>query len=517
MQVVTERILSLNPRTGRVQKQFLIPTDQEVKDTVHRARCAFPQWKQLCYKERAQYIQRFREIFLSNSDKLVSILAEENGRPAAESYFAEILPNIDLLQYWAKKTEKFLKPEKIFLNPIQFPGKKGYLQFEPLGVIAMIAPWNYPISIPLRQIIPALMAGNIVILKPSEKVPRISSELGRLFEEAKFPEGVFQIVQGNGKVGEALVRAGVQKIFFTGSVATGKKIMAMASETLTPVSLELGGKDPAIVLEDADLERASNGILWGACANAGQSCNSVERVYIDRKIYAPFRELLAQKITQLRWKGEETDVGPLIDSTQWQKVEKQLHEAVETGAKIVGERVPPDQKGYFFPPTLLENVSPSAQVLAEETFGPLLPLIPFDSEEEAIQKANDSRYGLAASVWTRDLEKGERVAKRIEAGHVTINDTTFTPALYQVPWGGIKESGFGKTNSRHALMEMVTPKFILIDKSKAKSEPWWYPYDESAQKLAEGFAHFFRKGSFKERLQGLLQALISFPKRKGLD
>ena len=515
MQATTEQIISLNPRTGRVQKQFSIPTDPEVKETIDRGRRAFPQWRKSRYKERAQCVLRLREILISNSKKLVSVLAEENGRPIVESYFAEILPNIDLLQYWAKKTEKFLKPEKISLNPIQFPGKKGHLEFEPLGIIAIIAPWNYPISIPLRQIIPALMSGNTVILKPSEKVPRISSELGRLFEEAQFPEGVFQVVQGNGKAGETLVRGGVQKIFFTGSASTGKRIMAAAAETLTPVALELGGKDPAIVLADADLDRASNGILWGACANAGQSCNSVERVYVDRKIYESFKARLSQKMARLRWKGEEGDMGPLIDSTQWQKVENQLHEAVETGARIVGERVSPDQKGFFFPPTLLESVSKEAKVLSEETFGPLLPIIPFDSEEEAIQKANDSPYGLAASIWTRNFQKGEEMAKRIEAGHVTINNTTFTPALYQVPWGGVKESGFGKTNSRHALMEMVTPKFILIDRSKAKSEPWWYPYDENARRLAEGFVQFFKKGGIKGRLRGLFQALSSFPKRKG--
>lgn len=518
MQTVTEKISSLNPRTGRIEREFPMATEQEVQDVVSRARQAFPKWSRLSFKERGAYIRRFRKTFLAHSRGLVAILSEEQGRPVAESYFSEVLPNVDLLQYWAQKAGDFLKREKVFLHPIQFPGKRGYIEFEPLGLVAIIAPWNYSISIPLRQIIPALMAGNVVILKPSEKVPRVSAELNRLFQESGLPEGVFQMVLGDGRVGSRLVQSGVQKVFFTGSVATGRRVLADAAERLTPVSLELGGKDPAIVFADADLERAANGILWGACVNAGQSCNAIERVYVERKVYEPLKSILVHKVLQLKWQGEEADVGPLIDGSQWKKVEGQLDDAIQKGGKILSNgRVPPNQEGFFFPPTLIDDVNLKSTVLSEETFGPLVPLVPFDTEEEAITKANDSRFGLAASVWTRDLERGERIAKRLEVGHVTINNATFTPALYQVPWGGVKESGFGMTNSRHALMEMVHPKFILVDRSRRKTEPWWYPYDESAKRLAEGLVRFLSPRGIGERLRGVVQALKAFPKRKGLQ
>ncbi len=481
--VVTEgqisEIVSINPATMEEMERFAIASAEDVREAVARARAAQPAWGALSFRNRARYILKARRALYDRQNEIIQIISDETGKPAFEALTTEVFPVADLMSHFAAKSERILKDEKFTLAV--FRNKRSAIIREPLGVVGIISPWNFPFSIPMGEIVMALMAGNAVVLKPSEFTPIVADAIRRLMAAAGFPEGVFTVVQGDGSTGAALVDSMVDKIFFTGSVRTGKRIAETAAKRLLPVVLELGGKDPMIVLEDAPFERTVKGAVWGAFANCGQVCASVERLYVVESMADRFINAVVDEVKKLRVgppAGRNADVGPLVNENQLNTVSDHVADAVARGARVLtGGRRREDLGGYFFEPTVLVDVDDSMKVMTEETFGPVLPIRVVKDEEEAIREANNSRYGLLASVWTTN-ERGRRVARRVEAGTVIINDALYTHGAAQTPWFGVKESGMGVTHGSAGLMEFVRLKHVNWDLLPMKSNWWWFPYTD---------------------------------------
>ena len=495
----SEEIVSVNPATGAEIGRAPNCSREEVFATVLRAREAFKLWRETSFAERKRIVLRARVVILEEMDEIARLISEEMGKPVTEAFSTEIAPVLDLMQYFARSTQKLLKPEKINIGQLAFLGRSSKIVYQPLGVVGIISPWNYPLAIPLGEVTMALMAGNAVVLKPSELTPFVGLKIGEIFSKAGLPENVLQIVTGGGQTGAALVDAGVNKIMFTGSVATGQKIAAAAAKTLTPVVLELGGKDPMIVLEDANLDTAARAAVWGAFANAGQTCASVERLYVQEKIAPEFIKKVVELTRKLRQNlgiEETSEIGSMVSERQLEIVEAHVRDAVEKGARVLtGGKRNENFNGAFYEPTVLTNVDHSFRAVREETFGPTLPVMTFKTEEEAVKMANDSEFGLTASVWTQNIAKGKRIAEKIEAGTVTVNEVVYTHGVAQTPWGGVKKSGYGRTHGKLGLMELVTPQHIHINRITQVPDVWWFNYSGEAANLFRGFARYFASGS----------------------
>ena len=477
----TSEIVSVNPATLEELGRFPVDSPSKVSAAVARARAAQPQWGALSFRNRARYILKVRRALYERQNEIINIISDETGKPPFEALSTELFPVADLMTHFATKSEKILRDERFTLAV--FRNKRSAISYEPLGVVGIISPWNFPFAIPTGEVVMALMAGNAVVLKPSELTPLVGDVIRRLFAGAGFPEGVFEVVQGDGSTGAALVDSAVDKIFFTGSVRTGKKIAETAAKRLLPVVLELGGKDPMIVCEDAPFERTVKGAVWGAFANCGQICASVERLYVVESIASRFISSVVEEVKKLRQgppSGCTTDIGPLINENQLNVVTDHVADAVARGARVLtGGRRRDDLEGFFFEPTVLVDVNSSMKVMTEETFGPVLPIMVVRDEEEAIREANNSRYGLLASVWTKDNERGRRIARRIEAGTVVVNDVLYTHGAAQTPWFGVKESGLGVTHGKAGLYEFVRMKHVNWDLMPLKSDWWWFPYTDA--------------------------------------
>jgi len=373
-------------------------------------------------------------------------------------------------------------------------------------------PWNFPFALPLRTIIPALMVGNAIVFKPSEVSARTGRLLHQLFD-GLLPDGLFALVQGGGDVGEALCKSGVDVVVFTGSPATGRKVAHACADVLVPCALELGGKDAAIVLADADLDRAANGILWGAMMNAGQNCGAVERVYVDKKVSAKLTEKIVAAAKALEM-GRE--IGSLTTAAQRAVVEKHVAAAKAAGAEILagGETVEADGVKLGYRPTVVKIDADDNPLIADETFGPVVPITEVKDVDEAIARANKSRYGLTASIWSKDVSGAEAIAKKLKAGVVTVNNHSFTGAVPSAPWGGVGETGWGVTGSPYMLEHLTRPRLVVLDRNRAPKETWWYPYTDTLKKLALAFAAV-RGGapSIGARIGAVFQLLGLLPKR----
>jgi acyl-CoA reductase-like NAD-dependent aldehyde dehydrogenase len=428
-----------------------------VAGVVAAARAAQEQWR---HADRVHVLREAARIIRARADEIADSIVAETRKPRTEAIANELLTAVDHATWLAANAPRILRDERLRL-PLHLRNKKAWLVYEPLGVVAAITPWNVPFAIPFTVTATQVAAGNAVVLKPSELTPLTGEWVSRVFEEAGVPAGLVQVVHGEAPVGEALVAdPGIAKVFFTGSVGVGRRVAAAAGARGIPVVLELGGKDPLLVFADADLDRAVDGAVWSSFINAGQACVSAERIYVERPVYGEFTRRLNERARALKL-GE--DVGPLISERQRDTVE-QL-----TGAPR------PDREGWYLEPTVIEGSLPDTEI-----FGPVVTVEAFDGEDDAVRRANDTEFGLGASVWTRDLAKADRVARRIDAGMVWVNDFGWSYGAGGAPWGGVKGSGFGRTASKHGLYESVRVK--LVDSDSGRIRPiWWFPYDAQTE------------------------------------
>ena len=517
-----EEIISYNPATGEEVGRVKQTSDADVRAAVERSRAAFHLWKTTSFGERRKLVMRAREVILGELDEIAHLISAESGKPFGEAIAMEIAPVLDLMQHFARRAERILRPKRINIGLYATMGRYSKLVYHPLGVIGIIPAWNYPFSIPLGETAMALMAGNSVVIKPSELTPIVGLKIGEIFARAGAPANLVQVVSGDGRVGAAVVDSAPDKIMFTGSVATGKAIAEAAAKNLTSVVLELGGKDPMIVFDDANLELAASAAVWGAFCNSGQSCSSVERLYVQEGIAEKVAKLIVEKTRELvQGSGDREDVsiGAMSSERQLKIVEDHVNAFREAGAKIeTGGRIadsdvarsersdnrseiqnPNSQTpNLFFEPTVITGATNDMRPMQEETFGPTLPIATFKTEEEAIRLANDSEFGLTASVWTRDYAKGKRVAEKIEAGSVCVNEVLYTHGIGQTPWGGFKNSGRGRTHGEAGLMELVQPQHIHVNRAAILPDAWWFPYSPEAVKTFRGFATKFASGSLSK-------------------
>jgi len=476
------RLRLRNPATLEPIDEIEVQTATDVRAAVEQARKTQPEWAGLKVAERGRILARAIPELLARQEEFLDVIVRETGKPRAEALAVELLAACDAIQFYTKRAPKMLADRTVPMHLLKT--KKLRISYRPLGVVGIITPWNFPFMLALSPTIQALMAGNAVVLKPSEVTPFSALLIQDLLRSARIPDGLFQVVLGDGETGAALVEAGVNKISFTGSVRTGRKVGEACGRNLIPFTLELGGKDPMIVCADADLERAANGAVYGAFSNAGQVCVSTERVYVVEEVADAFTRKVIEKTAALRQGANgEFDVGPMIWPTQLETVERHVEDARARGAAVhTGGRRNPDFPGLFYEPTVLTGVTQDMMVMREETFGPVLPILRVRDEEEALRLANDSRYGLNANVWTRDRRKGERLAKAVQSGSVVVNDCMLTYGATESPFGGVKESGIGQVNGEIGLRSYCHAQSIIIDRFGAKSEVLWYPY--SAKKLA---------------------------------
>jgi acyl-CoA reductase-like NAD-dependent aldehyde dehydrogenase len=527
-------LISFNPATGEEVGRVPIDSPEKVQAAVESSREIFHKWKTTSFAERKAVVMRAREIILADIEGIATLISAESGKPFGEAIAMEIAPVLDLMQWIARGAERMLKPKRVGIGLYGLLGRSSNIIYKPYGVVGIIPAWNYPFSIPLGEAAMAVMAGNSVVIKPSELTPLIGDKIAEIFAKAGAPDGLVQIVHGRGETGAALVEAAPDKLMFTGSVATGKKIAMAAAENLTSTVLELGGKDPMIVFEDANLELAAGGAVWGAFCNAGQSCSSVERLYVHESVADKLTALIVAKTKQLKQgpgDSEDVSMGPMSSERQLKIVEDHVAAFRAAGARIeiggsgdtpVPMSVASTRTGaadsetsidtdsfagrtgdgdksvpttLFYPPTVITGATNDMRPMQEETFGPTLPIATFKTEEEAIRLANDSEFGLTASVWTKDYAKGRRVAEQIEAGSVCINEVLYTHGIGQTPWGGFKNSGRGRTHGIEGLMELVQPQHIHTNRIAILPNAWWMPYTPAAVETFRGFATKFASGS----------------------
>ncbi|MDX2030296.1 MAG: succinic semialdehyde dehydrogenase [Blastocatellia bacterium] len=493
-----------SPATLEKIGEVEVTSPLEVRAAVQRAREAARQWAAMDFAARARVLLSARDWFLAHREELIELICRENGKPRLEA-MVEITYVCDVLTFYAKQARRFLKPQGV--RPHLLVNKKVTVHYQPRGVIGMITPWNFPLILTIGEAVPALAAGNAVIIKPSEWTPLIAARGAALMQEAFAAAGVpveiLQVVNGYGETGGALTDE-ADMIAFTGSVRTGKLVAERAARRLIPVSLELGGKDPMIVLRDADLERAANAAVWGAFTNAGQVCISVERVYVEEPIAEEFTRRVVEKTRALRQGADadeaatnrRVDVGAITFPRQIETIEEHVRDARERGAQVLtGGRRNPDLPGRFYEPTVLAGVDHSMKVMTEETFGPVLPIMRVRDENEALRLANDSIYGLNASVFSGDKARGERLAARVEAGITCVNDVIAGFGVTDAPSGGIKESGIGKRHGAEGIRRFCHQQVIVTDRFGMKSELFWYPYSAKTERMmARLFGAVFSTG-----------------------
>lgn len=490
--------VDMNPATGQLMGAVPNTDLSHFDEMMDKARSAQTAWGALSFKQRAQYVLKMRDYIVQNADELAKVVSDSNGKTHMDAMSTEVVPCAAACDWYAKKTKKVLKPKLRPLGSVMFFHKLTKMEHVPLGVVGIISPWNYPLSIPFGEVVMGLMAGNAIMLKVAEATTLVGEAIQKIVNAAGLPDGVFTMVYGRGsEVSNAMLQGGINKLFFTGSVPAGKSIMTAAAQTLTPLSLELGGNDPAIVLNDADVERTSNGLVWAAYQNAGQSCGGAERLYVQEGIYDELMLAMRAKVKALRYgvpsDAHSVDVGSMTTEKQLALVKAHIKQAVDAGAEITAQAQPVGDidNGFFHPPVLIEHCTQDMQAMQEETFGPTLNVMKFKTVEEAIALANDSNLALTSSIWTKDVKKGKKLASQLESGVTTINDHLFTHGMSETPWGGWKESGIGRTHGYEGLKEMTNEKMINWDWINAKRNLWWHPHDKTtyeAMKNAMNFA-----------------------------
>ena len=479
-----------NPATGATIAHLPDLDAGQVKALVDRARAAQPGWAALSFDERARFMFRMRKWLVDNRERVARTVMDETGKTREDAFIADVFTTADALGFWARKAGIYLKDERVrSTNPFVL-GKKVIVRYRPFGVAGVIGPWNYPIANCFGDAIPALMAGCTAVLKPSEVTPLSSLLVEEGLREVGLPDDVLLVATGTGETGAALVDE-CDVVMFTGSTRTGKKVAARAVESLTPFSLEMGGKDPMIVLRDADVQRAANEAVYWGMANGGQICQSVERVYVEEPVYDQFVDEVVKQVRALKQGRSDgpgsAEVGAITFGPQQDIIERHIRDAVDKGAEIRtgGKAADVGGAGRWWEPTVLTNVDHTMECMTEETFGPTLPIMKVRDEHEALRLANDSPYGLNSSVYTKDVEKGERIARQLTAGNACVNDTVVNYAAAEAPFGGSGESGMGVRHGPQGIRKYCGTQTILVTRFAMKREAYMFPYSPTKSKLVE--------------------------------
>jgi len=492
-------ITSYNPATEEEIATVSALDGDGAADAVEAAKEAFPDWSHTPVRERQKILARWLEIMLDERDELAKLVSMEGGKPVSEAGLVDVFPGLESLAYYSKYIDKMLAFREVKPNQILFRHWRSGYRFDPLGVIGIITPWNYPVIIPMGEIVPAVGAGNTVVFKPASATMLIGLKLGDMARRAGLPPGVLNTVALPGSATDALLdHPDVAKILFTGSVDIGRHVGRRCADRIAPAQLELGGKDAAVVAADAEIERTARGLVWAAFVNTGQTCASVERVYVERPIYDRLLHRIVELTDEIKVGDPslpDTDMGPLTTKGQLDIVSRQVEEAVVAGARALTGGTRPDGRGFFYPPTVLVDVNDDMELMREETFGPVMPVIPVNSLEEGIRRANESAFGLTASGWTRSKKTAARLQRELDAGTVTINDHLVTAGEATGSWGGVRDSGIGRTHGQFGLYNMVNIKYVMRDPGTDDAMPWYYPYDRDfGQFLGAAMPLMYRRG-----------------------
>jgi acyl-CoA reductase-like NAD-dependent aldehyde dehydrogenase len=477
-----------NPATGQVIAHVPDLGPEQIADLARRGRAAQPGWDALGFEGRGRVLRRAQRWLVQNSDRVIDTIVSETGKAWEDAQAAEVAYGANAFGFWAKQAPRYLADERVRSAAIFVKGKRLVLRYRPFGLVGVIGPWNYPLTNSFGDCIPALAAGNSVILKPSEITPLTSLLLADGLRECGIPDDVFQVATGRGPTGEALVDA-VDMVMFTGSTATGQRVMERAARTLTPVSLELGGKDSMIVLSDADLERAANAAVYYSMLNTGQTCISIERVYVEAPIHDAFVARVTEKARALRHGPPagpgSVDVGAMTHGPQVDVVERHVEDARARGARVVVGGHRGNRPGHWFEPTVLVDVNQDMAIMRDETFGPTLPIMKVADADEAVRLANDSPYGLGAAVYSRDVARGEAVARRLESGAVCVNDALVNYYALELPMGGMKASGMGSRHGPGGIRKFTQHQALLVSRFHLRRDVYMYPYRARTSRLLQ--------------------------------
>ena len=509
---IAEGLESRSPTTGELVGSVRTTPADGVAAVVDEVVHVQAVWAQLGLGDRGKYLRRAAQAIIDLTEEIVTLISREQGKPRTEAYLMEVLPTIDALHWMANQGPRILADERIRTPQPLFKTKRSAFTYDPLGVVAVIAPWNYPWTIPLQEVAMALMAGNGVVLKPASLTPLTGERIAEVFARAGVPEGIVRVVHGPG-TGDALVRSkGIAKVFFTGSVETGRGVGEACAREMKGSVLELGGKDPMIVLADADLPHAIDGALWAGFANAGQSCSGIERVYVVREVAERFIAGVVERARRLRLDDPldpGVEVGPMTSREQLDKVRELVDDAVTAGASLEcggPVEVPGLPEAAFYSPAVLTGVTHDMRIMREEIFGPVLPVMVVADEHEAVRLANDSDFGLGASIWTQDRPKAERMAREVQAGMVWINEHMYSHGACQCSWGGIKDSGLGRSHSKFGFYECVNVKLRVWEPSWTR-DLWWQPYDAKLDRAARAVGEYLY-GRETDRPRALRQGAL---------